>query len=182
MMKLALLNLVVSIDNLLRSIDNVVGEVREIVVQHDLNVEDYIVDENVVDTLDGNVLGDVVLQEDLVVSNVLAENVVAENEIINIDDDTEVVEVGQRRSKLKQTSYQNFPDKANLDISISHQQVTVYLFFYFSEIEMCTCMFKDQAGSLVAQEEVQEKIDLVENEEELIEEEEFIEEKEPMFR
>ncbi|GJZ99735.1 peptidase S10, serine carboxypeptidase, alpha/beta hydrolase fold protein [Tanacetum coccineum] len=40
------------------------------------------------------------------------------------------------------------------------------------EIEMCTCMFKDQAEVVVAQEEVQEKIDLVENEEELIEEEE----------
>ncbi|GKA42201.1 UvrD-like helicase, ATP-binding domain, P-loop containing nucleoside triphosphate hydrolase, partial [Tanacetum coccineum] len=50
--------------------------------------------------------------------------------------------------------------------------VTVYLFFYFSEIEMCTGMFKDQAEVVVAQEEVQEKIDLVENEEELIEEEE----------
>ncbi|GJX57520.1 hypothetical protein Tco_0287417 [Tanacetum coccineum] len=37
---------------------------------------------------------------------------------------------------------------------------------------MCTCMFKDQAEVVVAQEEVQEKIDLVENEEELIEEEE----------
>ncbi|GJS29873.1 reverse transcriptase domain-containing protein [Tanacetum coccineum] len=40
------------------------------------------------------------------------------------------------------------------------------------EIEMCTGMFKDQAEVVVAQEEVQEKIDLVENEEELIEEEE----------
>ncbi|GJQ94392.1 putative retrotransposon protein [Tanacetum coccineum] len=37
---------------------------------------------------------------------------------------------------------------------------------------MCTGMFKDQAEVVVAQEEVQEKIDLVENEEELIEEEE----------
>ncbi|GKA01040.1 hypothetical protein Tco_0673705, partial [Tanacetum coccineum] len=35
-----------------------------------------------------------------------------------------------------------------------------------------TGMFKDQAKVVVAQEEVQEKIDLVENEEELIEEEE----------
>nr|GEU67930.1 hypothetical protein [Tanacetum cinerariifolium] len=48
---------------------------------------------------------------------------------------------------------------------------------YF-EIEMCTCLFKDQAEVVVAQEEVQEKIYLVENEEELIEEEEFIEEEE----
>ncbi|GKB96062.1 hypothetical protein Tco_0982199 [Tanacetum coccineum] len=40
------------------------------------------------------------------------------------------------------------------------------------EIEMCIGMFKDQAEVVVAQEEVQEKIDLVENEEELIEEEE----------
>ncbi|GJV12493.1 ribonuclease H-like domain-containing protein [Tanacetum coccineum] len=42
----------------------------------------------------------------------------------------------------------------------------------FHKIEMCTSMFKDQAEVVVAQEEVQEKIDLVENEEELIEEEE----------
>ncbi|GJT52619.1 hypothetical protein Tco_0978776 [Tanacetum coccineum] len=41
------------------------------------------------------------------------------------------------------------------------------------EIEMCTGMFKDQDEVVVAQEEVQEKVDLVENEEEeLIEEEE----------
>ncbi|GJT49452.1 ribonuclease H-like domain-containing protein [Tanacetum coccineum] len=39
-------------------------------------------------------------------------------------------------------------------------------------------MFKDQAEVVVAQEEVQEKIDLVENEEEFIEEEELIEEEE----
>ncbi|GJR65229.1 hypothetical protein Tco_1391020, partial [Tanacetum coccineum] len=40
-------------------------------------------------------------------------------------------------------------------------------------IEMCTGMFKDQDEVVVAQEEVQEKVDLVENEEEeLIEEEE----------
>ncbi|GJY23110.1 RNA-directed DNA polymerase, eukaryota [Tanacetum coccineum] len=44
--------------------------------------------------------------------------------------------------------------------------------FHHQEIEMCTGMFKDQAEVVVAQEEVQEKIDLVENEEELIEEEE----------
>nr|GEV58153.1 hypothetical protein [Tanacetum cinerariifolium] len=50
--------------------------------------------------------------------------------------------------------------------------VTVYLFFYFLEIEMCTSMFKDQAEVVVTQKEVQEKIDLVENEKELIEEEE----------
>ncbi|GJU78797.1 hypothetical protein Tco_1275867 [Tanacetum coccineum] len=62
----------------------------------------------------------------------------------------------------------------NLDCNRDPDQrrVTVYLFFYFSEIEMCTGMFKDQAEVVVAQEEVQEKIDLVENEEELIEEEE----------
>ncbi|GJU85734.1 hypothetical protein Tco_1293280 [Tanacetum coccineum] len=41
------------------------------------------------------------------------------------------------------------------------------------QIEMCTGMFKDQDEVVVAQEEVQEKVDLVENEEEeLIEEEE----------
>ncbi|GJV44382.1 retrovirus-related pol polyprotein from transposon TNT 1-94 [Tanacetum coccineum] len=41
------------------------------------------------------------------------------------------------------------------------------------QIEMCTCMFKDQDEVVVAQEEVQEKVDLIENEEEeLIEEEE----------
>nr|GEV86015.1 hypothetical protein [Tanacetum cinerariifolium] len=46
------------------------------------------------------------------------------------------------------------------------------------KIEICTCVFKDQAEVVVAQEEVQEKIYLVENEEELIEEEEFIKEEE----
>nr|GFC04754.1 hypothetical protein [Tanacetum cinerariifolium] len=45
-------------------------------------------------------------------------------------------------------------------------------------IEMCTGMFNDQAEVVVAQEEVQEKIDLVENEKELNEEEELIEEEE----
>nr|GEY55778.1 hypothetical protein [Tanacetum cinerariifolium] len=48
----------------------------------------------------------------------------------------------------------------------------------YLEIEMCTGMFKDQAEVVVALEKVQEKIDLVENEEELIEEKELIEEEE----
>ncbi|PWA80666.1 uridine kinase/uracil phosphoribosyltransferase 1 [Artemisia annua] len=79
-------NLVVSNDNVV--VDNLVDSNQEVVVQQDLNVEDYIIDGNVIYTLE-NVLGDVVVQEDIEVQEHIEEDIVVHNE--TVDDTVDIV-------------------------------------------------------------------------------------------